>query len=134
VGAAAAGVALLLRFALLAALFGGTDPARMVAAPVAGRLAMVLVLAWGREPPDPSLSDGIRRAAHGLPLAAAGASALLASAAFGGIAGVAAVAAGCLAALGNGAWAGRRFGGVTGDVTGAGGLLAETVALGVLAA
>jgi cobalamin synthase len=44
---------------------------------------------------------------------------------------VAGVACGCLVAHANAGLAAPRFGGVTGDVIGAGGLLAETVALAV---
>jgi adenosylcobinamide-GDP ribazoletransferase len=134
IGAAAAAIVLLLRFALLAALLGAGHRAGLLVAPVAGRFAMVLVMAWGNEPQGPSLSDGIRQTAKGFPLIASAVLAAGAAAVLAGFPGLVASGGGCLAALANAAYAGHRFGGVTGDVIGAGGLLAETVALAVLAA
>ena len=159
VGASAAAIVALLRFALLSTALAGSHAGAVIAAPAAGRFAMVWVMArdrarrsHGRDPGSPgmrdqagagrhdqghgdsSLASGIREAARGAPLAVSGAIALASGYALAGGRGVIGVACACLAAEGNAAVARRRLAGVTGDVIGAGGLLAETVALALVAA
>lgn len=141
VGAATATAVLLLRLAWVAAIAAAALWPLLVAAPVCGRVGMVLALALGNRPPPTSLAAGLREAASpGLTAAAlalAAALAALAGAATAGTAGaafglaavVAAVTAATLAAL---AWR-RRFGPMSGDGAGAAGTLAELTGLAVLA-
>lgn len=122
----AGGVLLILRFAALAS----APAAAALAAPVVGRWCMTLTLSLWR----PARAEGLgarfaRDARPGPPTAmAAGVLALLA--AFGDAARVGgSAAAGLAAGLGAAAFLAGRFGGVTGDVHGAAGLVAETAAL-----
>lgn len=107
----------------------------LLAAPVAGRLTMVLLLAFLPARTDGSLAGALARPRAGV---VAGASAIagfvcvLAGRAGGGLAPLAALAAGAAVAPVWAAWWRRRFGALGGDGVGAGGLLAETVALLVL--
>jgi cobalamin synthase len=141
VGAAAAASALLLRFALIAAIAAAGLPLLLVAVPVCGRAAMVVLLAVGERPSGPSLAGALGQPATA---AVAGAVALEAAAlsALAGLAAVGAPGAGLaaaglavalLAALAcERAWR-ARYGPVTGDLAGATGMAAETAALAVLA-
>jgi cobalamin synthase len=79
-----------------------------------------------------SLASDIRQAARGMPLAVSAAVAATSVLVLAGRWGVVGLLGACLAAEGNAALARRRLAGVTGDVIGAGGLLAETIALGVV--
>ncbi|MFL5820202.1 MAG: adenosylcobinamide-GDP ribazoletransferase [Solirubrobacteraceae bacterium] len=140
-GAAAAAVALLLRFAWISVVVGaGLWPA-LVGAPVCGRAAMVVALAAGRRPRESSLARSLNRAATGpVAVAAVGSAAALAAlagTAAGGSAvgalGAGAALAAAITALGaERAWR-ARYGALTGDVVGAAGLAAETVGLATLA-
>lgn len=136
-GAAALVLVVLLRWAWLAALVPASP--MLIAAPVAGRLAMV-VLMWRAPPAD----DGSLAAAFGRPsptqvvAASIAAVACAAIAGFvppggGPVAGLAALAAAVGLSLGYARWWRRRFGGLVGDGVGACGLVAETAALAVLA-
>lgn len=113
----------------------GGEALALLAAPVTGRLAMVLLLALLSSRPDGSLAAALARPRGGV---VAGAAAIAAFVCV--MAGRGGLAAGSLAALGAGAavapawavWWRRRFGDLSGDGVGAGGLVAETVALLVL--
>ena len=141
VGAAAAACALLLRFALIAAVAAAGLPLLLVAIPVCGRAAMVMLLATGERPRQPSLAGALGQPATSavaalVALEAAALAALAGLAAAGprgaGLA-VAGLAAALLTALAcERAWR-ARFGPVTGDLAGATGMAAETVALAGLA-
>lgn len=130
VGALAVVLVCLVRYSALIGLIG--FPLRqvvgpLIAAPVAGRLAMVLLLALVPPRPDGSLAAAVARPTGAVVAGAA----LLAVLAAGipdrrGLAGLA--VAGAVAFL-FAAWWRRRFGDLTGDGVGAGGLLAETAAL-----
>lgn len=127
-GALALVLVCLLRWTALVPLAGALA---LVAVPVSGRVAMVLLLAL-LPPRDGSLSTALARPGAPVVLAVCGLGALLA--ALPGSAGLLALAVGCAAALGYGLWWRARFGPATGDAVGAGGLLAETFALICLAA
>jgi adenosylcobinamide-GDP ribazoletransferase len=128
VGAVALVLACLLRWSALVPLAGSL---LLVAAPVTGRVAMVLLLAL-LPSRDGSLATAFARSGATVVLAACGLGALLAG--LPGPGGLAALAAGSAAAVLYGIWWRARFGPATGDAVGAGGLLAETVALICLAA
>jgi adenosylcobinamide-GDP ribazoletransferase len=131
VGAAALLLVCLLRFALL---ITAVDFAfRLVAAPVAGRAAMALLL--GRVPvrEGSSLAYAFTRPGA-VPLAVAVVAALLLVAFTAQAQGLAALALALVATAAYGGWWRRRFGGLTGDGVGACGFVAETVALLALAA
>lgn len=163
VGAAAVGVLLLVRFGLLVALLAEPGGWLLAAgAPVAGRAAMVWALAHltatgerrGAPGGGGSMASGpAARASMPVRAGAAGVAVLLTVAGAGLAAPVAgasgpsgtglvvpaavgavAVAAGLAAAELCGRWWRRRIGLPSGDAAGASGLLAETVALAVLAA
>jgi len=141
IGAAAAAVVLLLRFAFLAALVTAELWPLVVLAPVAGRAAMVLVLARPDSGGGPSLARGFSEAAG--PAIAAGAVAIaaaaclaggwLAEARTGAGLALAALAGALVAALAFERAFRRRFGVRNGDAVGCAGVLAEIVALAVLA-
>lgn len=129
VGAAVIALAALLRFALLAdAVDAGLA---LVAAPVAGRTAMVVLLALLPARDESSLAGAFQQPGV-MPTAAAGGFAALAAGMAGGLETLLALGVALLVVAGYAAWWRRRFGGLTGDGVGAGGLLAETAALLVL--
>lgn len=155
VGAAALAVVLLVRFALLAAVL--SQPAgwlRAAAAPVAGRAALVWALgamragggslagasrpAGGPVASAPRPARSLASAPHAaatLPVrGAAGALAVLLVIPVAWVRGVIGVVAALGAANLAGRWWARRGGPLSGDAAGAAGVLAETVALAVLAA
>jgi len=113
----------------------------LVAAPVIGRWAMVLSLAWARPLRSGGLGASLARAARplwaslvaGLCLVATAAVASPASvsSALGGL--ILAVVAGGVSALAVAAFLASRFGGLSGDGHGAVGLAAESGSLGSLA-
>jgi adenosylcobinamide-GDP ribazoletransferase len=132
-GALALVLACLLRWSALLPLLGGSGRVlALVAAPVTGRVAMVLLL--GILPPrtDGSLAAGVARPSGAVVASACFLGALLSG--LPDLRGLAALPAGLAAALVYAAWWHRRFGPLTGDGAGAGGLLAETTALLTLAA
>ncbi|MCH7230835.1 adenosylcobinamide-GDP ribazoletransferase [Glycomyces sp. L485] len=139
VGAAALVVTLLLRFALLGSIAGSVGAWPLLAlAPVVGRLSLVWQLRANR-PREGSLAAGPAAAATrgALIVAALWTAALAAVIGFvgdrGWVVGLAAAAAGLAVALtASRRW--RRRLGTGGDTIGAGGVLAETTALAVLAA
>lgn len=141
VGAAAAALALLLRLAWVATLAAHGLWLLLAAAPALGRAAMVLALALGDTPEEGSLARGVARdatpAAAAAALVLAGALALalgaLASGRAGLYAGAAATAATALLVPALIVLWRRRFGALTGDATGAIGLVAELAALALLA-
>jgi adenosylcobinamide-GDP ribazoletransferase len=175
IGAGAAAIVLLLRFALLSTLFAGplSLAVAAVAIPAAGRFCMVWAMATTRPrrdsaprrgdragliralgTPEPgggpvtrelavphgpkgthagSLASEMRGAARGLPLLVSGTVTVVSSYLLAGLRGLAGLACACLVASVNAWFAGRRVGGVTGDVVGAGGLLGETVMLAAAA-
>jgi adenosylcobinamide-GDP ribazoletransferase len=140
-GVAAVALALILRFAWIWMVVAAGLWLALVAVPVCGRAAMVAALAAGRPPRSSSLASSLGAAATP-PVAAAAAAAATGLAALAGTAaggpragalcaGAALVAAGS-ALVAERAWR-RRYGPITGDVTGAAGLAAETVALAAIA-
>jgi adenosylcobinamide-GDP ribazoletransferase len=139
VGAAAAALVLLLRFALLSTVFGRAGfpghavAAAVISAPAAGRFSMVWTMAT-TPGTGGSLASDIRRAARGLPFLVSGVVTVTSSLLLAGPRGLGGLVCACLVASLNARLATRRLGGVTGDVIGAGGLLAETVMLAVVAA
>lgn len=141
VGAAAAAAALLLRFALVAAVLGTGLPLLLVVAPVCGRAAMVAVLTLGERPTGASLAGALAQPATPAlaTLVAVEAAALVALAGYAAQAAPGAALAACglgaallTALVCERAWR-ARFGPITGDLTGAAGLAAEATALAVLA-
>jgi adenosylcobinamide-GDP ribazoletransferase len=148
IGASAAAVVVLVRFALLSAVLAGAPGGHagaLIAVPAAGRFAMVWTMARTRGRRDhrahrvggdvpPSLASEIREATRGLPLAVSGAVALVSASVLAGPRGVAGIACACLVGSANAGFAVRRFGDVTGDVVGAGGLLGETAMLAAVTA
>ena len=130
IGAAALILLCLLRYGALT--FSGDFGFRLFAAPVAGRAAMVLLIAM-----LPSREDVALARAFGSPSrAVAGAAAVVAVVAVlaSGGRGLVALGLAVVVAVVYGLWWQRRFGGLSGDGAGAGGLLAETVALLALSA
>lgn len=131
VGAAALILVCLLRYGLL--ITAVDFAVRLVAVPVAGRAAMVLVLRVAPPPQAGSLAAAFSR--PGAPtLALAGMLALAIVGVAAGVRGVFALGGALSAAAFYGLWWRRRFGAVSGDAVGAGGMLAETLALLVIAA
>lgn len=130
-GAAAIVVVTVLRFALLA----GAPAAglALVAAPVAGRTAMILLLALLPARDRGSLAAAFARPGPLATLTTV-AVALAAVALAGGLQGAVALAGSLAAVTVYGLLWRKRFGGLTGDGAGAGGLLAETTALLVIVA
>jgi len=140
-GVATTAMALLLRFAWIAIVVTSGLWLALVAVPVCGRSAMVVALAAGRRPRSASLASSLSSAATPPVAVAAVATATALSALAGAAAGGAAVAglcaAGAVAAVATAlaaerSWR-RRYGPITGDMTGACGLAAETVALAGIA-
>jgi adenosylcobinamide-GDP ribazoletransferase len=141
IGAVAVGTVLLLRFAWLAALASAELWPLIAAAPVCGRVAMVIALSLSPAGRDPSLARGFASAASPAVAAAAvvaGAAACLVAGRLAGsgsaeglaLAGLAAAVA--VAVVCERAWRGR-FGALTGDATGSTGMAAEITALAVVA-
>lgn len=130
VGAAAITLVTLLRFVVLAAAVDAGIA--LAAAPVAGRTAMVVLLALLPARDDSSLAAAFRRPGL-VPTGAAMGLAAAAVAVTGGLRAFAALGAAMVAAAMFAALWHRRFGGMTGDGAGAGGLLSETAALLVIA-
>ena len=128
IGAAALILVCLLRYGALT--FSAEFGHRLFAAPVTGRAAMVLLVAWLPVLQDGSLSH--RLAAP--PRWAMRAAAVVAVACVlpSGPSGLQALAFGLIAAVGYGLWVRGRFGELSRDAIGAGCILAETVALVVL--
>lgn len=142
IGAGAAAIVLLLRFALFSTLLAGSPgryAAAVIAVPAAGRFCMVWTMATTRARrlpegvPAGSLAAEIREGARGLPLLVSGGVTVVSSLLLAGAGGAVGLGCACFAASLNARFAGRRLGGVTGDVVGAGGLLAETVMLAAVA-
>jgi adenosylcobinamide-GDP ribazoletransferase len=129
-GAATLVLVCLLRFGLLASV--GSHALTLIAAPVAGRTAMALLLGLGEARADGSLArafgPGNRRFAGETVLLAAVLALLLAvgSASLAPLGGLAIALAGAVLYA---RWWGARFGALTGDGVGASGMLAETLAL-----
>ena len=128
IGAAVLILMCLLRYGALT--FSAEFPFRLLAAPVVGRAAMVLLIAW-----LPALQDG--GVAHRLTrpprwVLAGAAVVTVAAVLASGSRGVSALAAGLGVAVVYGAWLRTRFGELGRDGVGAGCLIAETAALLVL--
>lgn len=134
VGAAALMGAYVLRFAFLAALIAGSEWRRIAVAPIAGRVAMVYVLARARRAPVGSLAAGLSTAASLLLAAMTTLLALGMALAAAGRFGVASILSSTLIAEGSAAFIHRRFGQLTGDACGATGLVAETATLAIVSA
>lgn len=130
IGALALILICLLRYGALT--FSGDFGFRLFAAPVAGRAAMVMLIALLPAPQDSSSARAFASPPRTITALAVVVSfvAVLPSGARGL---VALGLAGATAAL-YGVWWQHRFGGISGDGVGAGGLLAETVALLALSA
>lgn len=130
IGAATLILLCLLRYGALT--YSGDFGFRLFAAPVAGRAAMVLLIAM-----IPTREGGSLAGAFGSPsrlvVGAATVAAVVAVLPSGARGLVALGLAAATAAL-YGTWWQRRFGGLTGDGAGAGGFVAETVALLALSA
>lgn len=120
----------LLRFGALT--FTAGFPFRLFAAPVAGRAAMVLLLTWLPSRHDGSLAQAFGRPGTGVLMGAAVTTALCLAPS--GLRGFAAFGAAAVVTAAYAWWWRRRFGGLNGDGAGAGGLIAETTAMVVLAA
>lgn len=133
IGAATLITFLLLRFSLIVLLASAGSFARLALAPVAGRLAMVWAMGRARPLPGSLSCDYCSVAAPRVVLVVAAFTLLLGSVVGGtrGLAGMLAAAA--VAELGA-ALARRHLGGMSGDVAGACGCLAEIAALAALAA
>lgn len=125
-GAAALVLACLLRYGLL--ITAVDFAARLVAVPVAGRAAMVLLLRVAPPPESGSLAAAFARPTAAT-LALAAALAVTGVWLPAGGRGLAALAGALATGVAWGRWWRRRFGALTGDGAGAGGLLSETVAL-----
>ncbi|GAB3235333.1 hypothetical protein GCM10027447_33030 [Glycomyces halotolerans] len=137
VGAAALGTALLLRFALIGTVAAADQGWWMIAvAPVVGRFALVWQL-HASDPGERSLANGPAAAATGPVTIAAAVLAVAVTGTTGALSGfgwlitLAAFAAGAAAAR-TAFLRWRRRLGVSGDTIGAGGVIAETVALATL--
>jgi adenosylcobinamide-GDP ribazoletransferase len=113
--------------ALLPALGAGGIALPLIAAPVTGRVAMVLLLAFLPDRADGSLAASVARPSGGVVLAVCFLGALLSG--LPALRGLVALALGIAATGLYAVWWHRRFGVLTGDGSGAGGLLAETIAL-----
>lgn len=132
VGAAALIGVFALRLAFLAVLVAGAEWRRIAVVPIAGRAAMVWLLARGTRAPDRSLAAGLSTAAS-LPLAAiTTVLALGAGFAAAGPLGVLSIVSSALIAEASAAFVRRRFGHLTGDACGATGFVAETAALAIV--
>lgn len=137
-GALALVLVCLLRWSALLGFGGlarGGEALALLAAPVAGRLAMVLLLALLPPRADGSLAAALTRPRGAVVAGAAGIAAFVCVLAGRGGLGAgapAALLAGAVTAPAWAAWWRRRFGDLNGDGVGAAGLLAETVALLVL--
>lgn len=134
IGAAALVLALAMRIAFVAVLLAPGRWWYLVAAPVAGRVAMVWLMARADTVPEGSLASGLCEVCS-VPLALS-ASLIAVAVAYpaAGVRGVGSVVLGALVAEGLRPLFRRRFTVVTGDVCGATGLLAEIAALAVLSA
>jgi len=133
VGAAVLVAAMIARWSFVATLAAQHRWGLLVVVPVAGRTAMVAVMARAPQREDGSLAQPLLAA--GLPITVAVAAiAVTAALVAANVRGAGAVAAGALVAGVFPAWARRRFGTVTGDVIGAAGIAAEILALAFLAA
>lgn len=133
-GAATLALAILLRYSLLLSLAGLPGWHGIVAAPVIGRTAMVLVVAMTPTRGDGSTADAFR-GVRLVPLAT-GATVLAAVAAwfFAGRYGLVALGLAVVATAAYSWWWRRSFGGLTGDGAGAAGFAMETLALCALTA
>ncbi|MGH2768793.1 MAG: adenosylcobinamide-GDP ribazoletransferase [Actinomycetota bacterium] len=132
VGAAVLVVALLLKFALIGHLVAQARLGDLVAVPVAGRLAMVVLISIARPAPGSALASGLSPAATSQVALWAGLTSLVVGLLVAGIPGVVAMMLAGLAAPPAGSYFRRRLGGITGDAVGAAGIGAEIVALGLL--
>lgn len=128
VGAAALVLVCLLRYGALT--FSAEFGHRLFAAPVTGRAAMVLLVAWLPALQDGAMAHRLSAAPRWVLLAAGVVS--VAAVLPSGSQGVTALAFGLLTAIAYGAWLRGRFGELSRDGIGAGCILAETVALVVL--
>ena len=128
VGAAALILVCLLRYGALT--FSAEFPFRLIAAPVVGRGAMVLLIAWLPPLQDGGVAHQLARPNWWVLLAAA--CLTVAGVLLSGSRGVTALAVGLGAAVVCGAWLRTRFGEMGRDGVGAGCLVAETAALLVL--
>lgn len=129
IGAAALVLICLLRYGALT--FSAEFGYRLFAAPVTGRAAMVLLVAW-----LPALQDGAlpHRLSAPSPLVLVGAAVVTILAVLpSGPRGVTALGIGLVIAAGYGVWLRGRFGELSRDGVGAGCILAETAALVALA-
>jgi adenosylcobinamide-GDP ribazoletransferase len=132
VGAAALVAAFALRFAFLAVLVGGAEWRLITVAPIAGRSAMVWLLARGTCASDRSLAADLSSIAS-VPLAAITAVFALGLSVFAAaVLGALSVVSSVLIAEASAAFFRRRFGCVTGDVCGATGFVAEITALAIV--
>ena len=130
VGVAALVLVILLRFGTL--IFSVDFAYRLLAAPIAGRTAMVVLLWLLPARSDGSLAQSFGR--PGTPVVLAAIVLAAVGSALSGTRGLTALAAALAFAGVYALWWRHRFGPLNGDGAGAGGLLAETLALLVLAA
>ena len=128
IGAAALILMCLLRYGALT--FASEFPFRLLAAPVVGRAAMVLLIIWLPLLQDGSVAHQLQRPSRWV-VAAAGVVSV-AAVVPSGSRGITALAAGLVVAVVYGAWLRGRFGEMGRDGVGAGCLIAETAALVVL--
>lgn len=128
IGAAALLLMCLLRYGALT--FASEFPFRLLAAPVVGRAAMVLLIVWLPALQDGSVAHQLQRPSRWV-VAAAGLLSV-ATVLLSGSRGVTALAAGLGVAVVYGIWLRGRFGEMGRDGVGAGCLIAETAALVVL--
>jgi adenosylcobinamide-GDP ribazoletransferase len=128
-GVVAVVLACLVRQAALLSVLGAQPrPWSLVAVPVAGRAAMVLVLALVPARTDGSLAGAVPRPGPRTTAASLAVAAACAAAA-AGPRGAAVLVLALAVTAGYAAWWRRRFGGLSGDGAGAVGVLAETLAL-----
>ena len=133
-GVAALTLVLLLKWSAMSVLVPPLRLPGLLLAPTLARYAMVVTAAAFPYARPEGLGAGYHRAARGLPLVVAGATAATASTLLFGVAGLALMAVATGLALTIGWWALRRIGGVTGDVYGAVCELTEAVMLLALSA